>query len=191
MTTDQERGGGPGGPIIAVGRVVGAHGVRGELRVVAYSGSLSALEGKERVFLVRLGGGQSRGYGLVKLRPHKSGYLMSLEGITDRDAARSLAGAELVLPEAELPALEEDEYYWYQLVGLEVVTVSGERLGRVAEIFNTGAADVLVVRRPEGETPEGETGGAGRELLLPVTAEVVRSIALAEGIIVVEPPEGL
>jgi 16S rRNA processing protein RimM len=165
--------------VVALGKVVGAHGVRGELRVVAYSGSLEALEGKDRVFL-RLPGGALRPHGLRGVKPHKGGFLVRLAGINDRDTARALAGSELALPEAELPPLADDEFYWFQLVGLEVETTSGARLGRVGEIMATGAADVLVVQRE----------GSG-ELLIPATPEVVKRVSLAEGRMVIEPPEGL
>ncbi len=190
MAEDRQATEGPpaGDRLIALGKVVGAHGVRGELKVVAYSGSLEALENKRRVFLRQagtFGQGVLRQYGLRSVKPHQAAYLVALEGIEDRGAARALAGAELALPEAELPPLAEDEYYWYQLVGLEVVTAGGQRLGRVEEILGAGAADVLVVRRGEGE--EGQVS----ELLLPATPEVVKQINLAEGRMVVEPPEGL
>jgi 16S rRNA processing protein RimM len=165
--------------MVALGKVVGAHGVRGDLLVVAYSGSLEALEGKEEVFLRGARGALSR-YRLRWIRPHKAAFIVGLEGVAGRQEALGLAGEELALPEAELPPLEDDEYYWFQLVGLEVVTTSGQRLGRVAQIMATGAADVLVVRR-----------GRGGELLLPAIPEVVKRVALAEGRMVIEPPEGL
>lgn len=165
--------------MVALGKVVGAHGVRGELRVVAYSGSLEALEGQDRV-LLRFPGGALQPHELLGIKPHKSGFLVTLEGITGRDEARALAGSELAVPEAELPPLEEDEFYWYQLVGLEVETTEGRRLGRVEEIMATGAADVLVVR------PDGRG-----ELLIPATPEIVKRVSLAEGRMVIEPPEGL
>lgn len=163
---------------VALGKIVSPHGVRGELNVVAYSGSLEALEGRERVFLRR--DGAEKPYRLRDVRRHRGAFIVTLAGVEGRDEARALVGAELALPEAELPPLEDDEYYWYQLIGLEVVTTSGQGLGRVADLISTGAgADVLVVR-------EG-----GRELLLPATPEVVKRVSLAEGRMVIEPPEGI
>jgi 16S rRNA processing protein RimM len=167
---------------VALGKIVSPHGVRGELNVVAYSGSLEALEGRERVFL-RLDGAE-KPYRLRDVRRHRGAFLVTLAGVEGRNEARALVGAELALPEAELPLLEDDEYYWYQLIGLEVVTTSGQGLGRVADLISTGAgADVLVVR-------EGGREG-GRELLLPATPEVVKRVSLAEGRMVIEPPEGI
>jgi 16S rRNA processing protein RimM len=170
--------------MVALGKIVGAHGIRGEIKVISYSGSLGALEGKGRVFVRQTGGvfkqrDVLKEWRLLSVQPYKAGFLLVLKGIDDRDGARGLAGAELMLPREELPALDEDEYYWYELVGLEVVTPQGERLGQVGEIMATGAADVLVIR------------GEGGEFLVPATPEVVKSVALSEGRMVIEPPEGL
>jgi len=165
---------------IALGKVVGAHGVRGQLKVVAYSGSLDALAGKEQVLLIERG--RERVCRLEGVQPHRGGFLVWLGGVEGRDQAQALAGAELGIPESELPELEADEYYWHQLIGLEVVTTGGLRLGRVAEILAIGAeTDVLVVRRD----------GKGPEVLVPATPEIVKEVALAEGRMVIEPPEGL
>lgn len=165
--------------MIALGKIVAPHGVRGELKAVAYSGSLEALAGKESV-LLRLAGGEQKSFRLLEARPHKGAFIMTLAGVADRDEAQALVGAELVLAPSELPALEEDEYYWFQLIGLRVLTAGGEELGRVAQLMSTGAgADVLVVRRGQ------------RELLIPATPEVVKAVRLAEGTMIIEPPEGL
>jgi 16S rRNA processing protein RimM len=72
--------------------------------------------------------------------------VVELEGVSDRNAAEALSQAEILMPKAELPALADDEYYWYELEGLAVFTRAGERLGRVSSLFETGANDVLVVR---------------------------------------------
>lgn len=104
---------------------------------------------------------------------------MEIDDIGDLDHAAALVGLELAVPESELPEPAADEYYTYQLEGLEVVTVAGAALGTVASVMPTGSNDVLTVR------------GTGREYLIPVIKDVIRSIDIDAGTITIEPIEGL
>lgn len=113
-------------------------------------------------------------YRLQEGREHGDGLLVRLAGIADRDAAAALRGREVSVWRAQLPALEDGEYYWSDLEGLHVLTRDGVSLGVVERLFETGANDVMVVR--------GE-----RQRLIPfVMDEVVRRIDLAAGCIEVE-----
>ncbi|MGL6250402.1 MAG: ribosome maturation factor RimM, partial [Billgrantia desiderata] len=105
-------------------------------------------------------------------------------GVDSREAAERVAGAEILLPKAELPQLEGDEYYWHQLEGLTVVTREGVVLGRVAYLFETGANDVMVVKGdPQGEPPAIDD----RERLLPfLPDEVIVAVDLAGGTMTVD-----
>jgi len=96
-----------------------------------------------------------------------------LAGYDDRDQAGQLIGAEIAIRLEQLPPLKKGEYYWAQLVGLEVVNLAGERLGKVDHLFDTGANDVMVVRN-------------GRERWLPATADVIREVDLEAGVIRVD-----
>ncbi len=127
-------------------------------------------------WVLRHGGVESR-YRLSQGRRHGKGLVARLEGVDGRDQAETLAGAEILLPTAELPELSgDDEFYWYQLEGLSVVTTEGVALGRVEYLFETGANDVLVVRGREGESVDA------RERLLPfLPDEVVREVDLEAG----------
>jgi 16S rRNA processing protein RimM len=116
---------------------------------------------------------------LIGARPHGRLYLLRLQGIDTIDTAKSLVGNELCLPASELPPCQPGEFYAYQLEGLDVVTVAGERLGRVESLFPTGSNEVLVVR------------DGPREHLIPVIADVIRSVDLAGRQVVIEPLEGL
>ncbi len=91
--------------------------------------------------------------------------------------ARRLVGAKLCVPESRLPSLNSDEFYWYQLIGLEVVSPDGKKLGTLEEIIETGSNDVYVVRR------------GGEEILVPATQEVVRKIDLQRRLMTVDLPE--
>src|SRR5437899_2003825 len=112
--------------------------------------------------------------------PHGRGLvLLALAGVDDRRAAEALAGARVLVRAADLPPPAADEFYYHEVVGFRVETTGGESLGAVAETFTTGLNDVWVVR------------DSGRELLIPVIADVVRAISRATRRIVIEPLPGL
>jgi 16S rRNA processing protein RimM len=112
-------------------------------------------------------------------RPYKANWLVSFAEAMSREEAASWAGAALFVDAGTLPPLEDGVYYEFEMIGLDVVTVDGEALGRVEEIVETGANDVIVVRGPKGE------------VLLPSLEAVVRKVDLEMGCITVDPPPGL
>lgn len=126
-----------------MGRVSGVYGVRGWLRVRSDCEPAEQLLDYSPWQLQGAAGWRS--YALEEGRCHGQGLVVKLAGVADRDAARALAGADIAVLRSQLPALEADEYYWNDLVGLGVVTVKGEALGRVTALMPTGANDVLVV----------------------------------------------
>ncbi len=150
-----------------LGRIGGAHGVRGWLKVRPFTEAPTTLLRFPRWLLGR--DGRWREFSLAEGRSQGSALIVRLEGVADRDAAQALRGCEVAVWRAELPALGEDEYYWSDLEGLAVVTVQGEELGVVDRLFATGANDVMVVR-------------GGRERLIPfVLGEVVLRVDLQGG----------
>jgi 16S rRNA processing protein RimM len=96
-----------------------------------------------------------------------------LEGCADRDAAAALRGKRVAVPRSQLPRAKSGEYYWVDLVGLKVVNVQSQELGRIEQILQTGANDVLVV--------QGE-----RERLIPFLADVIREVDTTAGVVRVE-----
>ncbi len=112
------------------------------------------------------------------VRPHGSGFIARFAGVADRDQAQALAGRLLAVPRDALPPLEVGrEYYWRDLIGVEVVDTGGRSLGHVDHLLETGANDVLVV-----------TGGE-REVLVPFVEQVVLEVDLAARRIRVDWPE--
>ena len=161
-----------GGQRVVLGRVAGPHGVQGWLRVKTFTESRATLLGFTRWMLGSEAGWSD--YGLREGRAHGDGLLVRLDGIADRDAAAALRGREVAVWRAQMPVLQEGEYYWSDLEGLSVYTGDGVALGAVERLFATGANDVMVVR--------GE-----RERLIPfVMDEVVRRIDLDAGRIEVD-----
>ena len=163
---------------IAVGVVAGAHALRGLLRVRPFHAGGDSLAPGATLFLER--DGVWRRTCVRSAAPHGAGMvLVDVDGIDDRTAAEALRGARVLIPADALPPPAEDEFYWHEVVGFAVETVAGERLGTVAETMATGLNDVWVVR------------DGAREVLLPVIADVVRTIDRAGRRIVVEPLPGL
>jgi 16S rRNA processing protein RimM len=124
--------------------------------------------------------GMRRTARILSAAPHTRGQLLlALEGIADRTTAEGLVHARVLVAQAALPPLAENEFYYHEIEGFRVETSDGQALGDVIETFPTGAHDVWVVR------------GAGREHLIPVIADVVKVIDRAARRIVIEPLPGL
>ncbi len=146
-----------------MGRVVGAYGVAGWVRVRSFSERAADILNYDAWLLEDATG--VRRLRLTQGRGHGKGVVAKLDGIDDRDAAQALAGAAIAVELNELPPLEPGDFYWAELEGLRVVTVDGAELGVVKRLMETGANDVLVV--------QGE-----RERLIPYVAAVVRNVDL-------------
>jgi len=129
---------------VVLGQLTSPHGIKGWLKVYAYTNPIDSIFNYPE-WWVRQGTSFKR-YRVIQGRRQGKGLVVELEGVSDRNAAEALSQAEILMPKAELPALADDEYYWYELEGLAVFTRAGERLGRVSSLFETGANDVLVVR---------------------------------------------
>ncbi len=128
---------------VILGRIRGAHGVRGAIRVQVFTEARESLLEHSRWLVGRDEGWTD--FTVQRGNPHGDGLLAFLEGVKDRDAAEALRGMDVAVWRDELPVLAEDEYYWSDLQGLRVVTVSGTELGAVERLMETGANDVLVV----------------------------------------------
>lgn len=175
------RGRAPEPRYLAVGQVIGAHGVGGEIKVAILTQDPQRFARLRRVFV-----GQDDEVPVARrlqgVRLHHGRALLKIEGCDDRDAAQALLGALIQVPLKEAIPLEEGEYYEHQIVGLQVQTARGELLGEVVEILYTGANDVYVIQSPDS---------GRRELLLPAIAGVVLQVDLDAGRLIVEVPEGL
>lgn len=164
--------------MIRVGRIVGAHGLGGALKLRPDNPESDSFANARRVTLeldsarreYELANASRAGAGMIRL---------TLRGLSDINQAEALKGAIVMIAAAELPAAAPGEFYHYQAVGCEVVLTDGRLLGLVAEVLSTGANDVLVVRDGKNET------------LVPVIADVVKAMDLEARRIVVEPVPGL
>ncbi len=165
------------GEWVALCRLVKVHGIRGEVRGVLLTDVLDNLLHREWIYWVR--GDERRRLEVEVIRSHGLFLLFKFRGVEDKGSAQELVGGTLEVPLDELVPLEPGEFYWYQLLGLNVYTQEGEFLGVLEEIMETAGHDVYVVKKEE------------EEILLPAVKEVVKQISLEEGRIVVHLLEGL
>lgn len=162
---------------LIVGRVVAAHGMRGEFRMAVITNHPQHLPKIRTLYL-----GEAREpFRVARLRVNPQGKeaVVKLTGLDNPEDAAARRGELVWVALADAPPLPAGEYYHYQLIGIDVVDESGAFLGRLAEIIETGANEVYVVRGPAGE------------LLLPVIDGVILSVDPAAGQMLVRPPEYL
>lgn len=166
------------GSRVCLGVVVGAHGVRGLVRVKPYT---EAPEGVAAYGPVETKDG-SRSFTIETKGMAKDLVICKLDGVTDRDVAAALRGTELYVPRARLPEAgsEEEGWYYADLIGLSAVGTDGRDYGRVAGVENFGAGDLLEIAPVEG----------GQTVLMGFTEENVPEVDIAGGRIVIDPPAG-
>ena len=161
--------------LVLVGRVAGAFGVRGEVRITAYTAEPLAL--LDYRTLRREDG--SPGLTLTSGRAAKGGIVARAAEVETREQAEALRGLRLYVPRAALPEPDEDEFYVTDLIGLALQTPDGEPLGRIRSVQDFGAGDLLEVQPPEG----------GATWYLPFTREAVPEVRIADGVVVAVKPE--
>jgi 16S rRNA processing protein RimM len=159
---------------VLVGRMASAFGIKGWIKISSYTSPL------ENIFLYtpwqlrQIGSGEiSRSVELIEGKPHGKGLVAKFAGVDDRDQADSLKGLEIVVDRSQLPEPEEGLYYWADLVGLQVETAEGRSLGRVDQMLQAGAADVMLVC--------GE--GNSRHMIPFIRDEVILTVDLDAGFI--------
>ena len=161
---------------LVVGRIVRPHGIRGGLVVEQFSKLIQSVRPGMEIFL-----GQTTTPSIVSsIRLHRGRYLLAIEGCDDRNTAEQWRDREIRLESGEVESLQEGEYYHWQLLGLSVCCEDGEVLGEIAEILETGANDVFIVRNENGE-----------EVLLPAIESVIRDVDLERGKVIVHLLSGL
>ncbi len=159
-----------GADALVVAQVLAPHGIAGELKCRIVTDFPERFQKGTRLLV----GDPPVERRVRGARVREPFVYLHLEGVTDRTAAEGLRGAELLVPAAEAVSLPEGQFFWRDVIGLRVEDAEGAELGSVADILETGANDVYVVRGPGGE------------LLIPATSEVVKAILPEEGRMVVE-----
>ena len=164
---------------VQVGKVIKAHSIKGELKLLAYSGDPQDFKAFPRLLFVDEKTATSIEYQVVTCRPQAKFVIVKLTGLDDRTAAENMRGFEIWVAKDLMPELGDDEFYWHDLVGLAVSTEQGEDLGTVRSLFESGAADIMVIK------------GRGREYLVPAQDEFIASIDYDAGRLVIKDTPGL
>lgn len=160
---------------LVVGKIVAAFGTKGELRVMSQTDFPERFSAGSKLFVER----EELAFTIESCRWQKGQAVVKLIGVNDRDRAENFHGRYVRVPGDQLAELEEDQYYLFQIIGLQAVTEDGHELGAVTDVLQTGANDVYVVPTANGE------------LLLPAIGEVIKQVELAAGKLVVHLLPGL
>jgi 16S rRNA processing protein RimM len=160
---------------ICVAQIGGAHGLRGEVKLKSFTADPMAVS--DYGPLTTEDGAAT--FEIEAVRPAKGHLVARFRGIADRDTAERLANVRLFVPRERLPPLAVDEFYHTDLIGLSAVTADGTEIGTVVAVHDFGAGDILEL------LPQG----GGTTIMLPFTAAFVPSVDIANGRIVVAPPE--
>ena len=163
--------------LIRIGCVSSAHALKGELRIVPLTDTITRFQKLERVALETAD--ELKWLQVENVRLQQNTVIMLLEGITDRISAENCRGAHLAVKQEDCPKLPQYCYYDFQLVGMTVQEEDSTILGKISEVMHTGCNEVYVV-----------TGGK-QEILLPALKSVVKRVDLSAGLMVVELPLGL
>lgn len=158
---------------ILLGRIHGAFGVRGELKLESFTEPAATIF-RYQPWTLRDVQGRERELTGARGRETNKGLVATFADITDRDAAEALRGTEVYVPRSALPPPKPGEYYWVDLEGLRVVNTEGVDFGTVSHLFSTGANDVLVAR--------GE-----RERMIPfLEPDYIKSVDFDAGVVTVD-----
>ncbi len=162
-----------------VGKIVSARGTKGELKVFPLIEDLNFLL-ELTDLLLRSPKGILLKRRVTGIRKHNKFLLLQLQGVASIDDADTYKGCEILVPSSELPSLDEDESYYFQLEGLRVLTSDGLDLGILDHVMETGGNDVYVVQSSDG-----------REILIPAIRDVVSKVDLEKGEMIITPLEGM
>ncbi len=168
--------------LVTIGKIVGVHGLKGNLKVYSYAESVATYSAVTQL-IIKDANGNDTCYRISEVKAYKRQLLLSLEGINTREQARALTGCKLFIEQANFPELDADIYYWSDIIGLSVFTITDKCLGRIESVMRTGANDVYVVKS-DGDYPIKET-------LIPALESVVQAVDLKQRTMIVDLPEGL
>jgi 16S rRNA processing protein RimM len=164
-----------------VGKIVNTHGIKGEVRVISRTDFPEARYKVGNVLYLFLPKSTTPIELTIKShRTHKNFELLTFEGFENINDVEKFRDGILKVPESQLGELNEDEYYYHEIIGCMVFTMNGDEIGKITEILTPGANDVWVVK-----------GKGGKEVLIPYIYDVVKKVDIKEKTVFIEPMEGL
>ena len=163
---------------VFVGKVSGPHGIKGWVKVISYTDPLENILSYKEWFIINEGGSKKT-FSIEDSRIQGKKIIVKLDGIEDRDSAEDLKNKEILVSRIDLPKLEENTFYWNDLLDLSVLDQKGKQIGKVDSLFETGSNDVLVIVNENKE----------RFLVPFIMEEVIRKVDLVKEFISIDWPE--
>jgi 16S rRNA processing protein RimM len=168
--------------LIQIGKIIGAHGIRGAVKVHSFSDSGECYSRFDDLIIVSADG-RRLDHKVEWSKPHKKGMRLGIKEITTRDQAETLVGCGIFIARTSLPTLDADTNYWVDLIGMAVYNTDDQHIGNIVDIIPTGANDVYVVKTRQGQAVD--------EILLPAIASVVLEVDVPGKRMRVDVPDGL
>ena len=170
--------------LVAVGYVAGAYGLNGWLRIKPYASDAGALLGAKTWWLGDPGESGLSDHHVMQAKMHSGDVVAQLMGVAGRDAAEAMRGTAIYIARSHFPALDREEFYWVDLIGLAVENLQGEPLGVVSSLVDNGAHPVLRVK--DAAQPEDASTSHAAEILIPFVKQVIQTVDRQGGKIVVD-----
>ena len=165
--------------LISFGKISKAHGLVGEVKFLSFSRQLDNISTLERIFIQKTQENPPLELKIIKSRIHKNSAIFKLKGIDSLEDAEKIIGSTVYIDRSDLRELEDDEYYWFDLIGLETFSDDGRYVGVVENIIDRSLQSLLVVKND------------GKEHLIPLTEPIVKKIDLEQSKIIISPIKGL
>ncbi len=165
--------------LISFGKITKPHGLAGEVKLLPHSRTMDSFNEITRIYIEDKSSDTPQEFNITSFRFHKNTAILKLYGVDSIEEAQSLGGREVYIQEGELGVLDEDEYYFFDLIGLEAYTEDGTYLGKVEEVMERAIQSILVIKNKESE------------LLVPMAEPIVKEINLEEGKVIISPVKGM
>jgi len=165
--------------LISFGKITKAHGLAGEVKLLPHSRILDSFNEITRIYIENKPPDTPQEFIITNFRFHKNTAILKLQGVDSIEQAQSLSGREVYVQDKELGELDDDEYYFFDLIGLEVYTDEGTYLGYVEDIMERAIQSIIVIKNE------------GNEILVPIAEPIVKEINLEEGKIIITPVKGM
>lgn len=168
--------------LIQIGKIIGAHGIRGAVKVHSFSDSGQCYSQFSDLIIVSADG-RRLDHQVEWSKPYKNGMRLGIKDIASRNQAEAMVGCGIYIARTSLPPLDEDTNYWVDLIGMAVYNTDDQYIGHIVDIIATGANDVYVVKTHQGHAVD--------EILLPAIASVVLEVDVPGKRMRVDVPDGL
>ena len=165
--------------LISFGKISKVHGLAGEVKFLPHSRQLDNISTLERIFIYKKPGGPPTELTITKSRIHRNSAIIRIKGIDSIEDAEKLAGTVVYVESDDLNELDDGEYYWFDLIGLETYTDDGQFIGIVESLIDRSMQSLLVVKNED------------KEHLIPLIEPIVKEIDLENSKIIITPIEGL